>query len=450
MKSEMKRTQFVDMMKGLAILWVVLFHLLGPGPVKNIFIQSIDVALVAFFLFSGYFHRPGKKTIGQNLKSRAKALLIPFFKYSLFFWVAGTLYLISTGTTTLMEALCCLRNFFGGCIWNRTIQQWFNWDYHNLGSRYPFLADFWFLIAMMLASILFFLIIDLVIQSKAKTLIAAAVLFAITGVLRGFDIALPYNLQLTPFWTGTMVLGAFAGQYKLFENDVLTGAKEWILAILSLAAGAVISALKPANPNMFRGGFPKDNEVVGMLLCIASSLLIIWGLGIIFKKIEKAGVRVRELAWLGSHSLLIYLYHMFFAWILCTITGFPIRYPEEADAAFFWKSVLLTLACLALCILRYVFADVITGKLSKDPAVWSKARTVTLSVVFAGIALAAGFMGLRGAQEAEKARAEANAVVEAESKDTPQQTESGRAEASPAAQAESKDAAQQSASASGK
>ena len=124
------------------------------------------------------------------------------------------------------------------------------------------------------------------------------------------------------------------------------------------------------------------------------------GLGIIFKKIDQAGVRVKELAWIGSHSLLIYLYHMFFAWILSVITGFSLRYPEEVDASFVWKTVLLALASLLLCILRYVFADVISGKLSKNPAVWGKARTVILALVLAGIAIAAGIMGYNAAKQA--------------------------------------------------
>jgi fucose 4-O-acetylase-like acetyltransferase len=397
MSNEVKRTQFVDMMKGLAILLVVVYHLLGPCGVKTAVSHFVDIAMVIFFLFSGYFHRTGKRSIGENLKSRAKGLLIPFFKYSLFFWAVGSVYLVASGTP-VEEAFYCLRNFFGGCIWDRTIQNWFGWEYYSLGKRYLFLADFWFLLVMMLASILFFLIVDHVIKSKGKTLFAAAVLFAVTGVLRGFGISLPYTIQMVPFWTAFMLLGAFAGQYRLFENESLTGAKEMVLSVLSLAGGVVISILKAPNPDLFRGTFA-ENEVISMLLCILASLLFIWGLGTVFKRLEKSGARVSELAWLGSHSLLIYLYHMFFAWIISIITGFSLRYPEEADGAFIFKTVLLMAVCLLLCILRYVFADVITGKQSEDPAVWGKARTIVLSLVLAAACIASGFLGYRGMEQ---------------------------------------------------
>ena len=41
--------------------------------------------VIAFFFLSGYFHKPGKRNLGDNIKTRAKSLLISFFRYSLFF-----------------------------------------------------------------------------------------------------------------------------------------------------------------------------------------------------------------------------------------------------------------------------------------------------------------------------------------------------------------------------
>lgn len=398
MNQEKKRLQFVDMVKGIAVIHVVFYHLMAPSPAKSYFNHTIEIMLVAFFFFSGYFHRPGKKSLGENLKGRAKALLVPFFKYSLFFWVVGSVYLVASGSAPLAETFYCLRNFYGGCIWNRTIQNWFQWEYYHLGKRYLFLADFWFLLTMMFASIVFLLIVDLVIKSRLKTIIASAALFALTGVLRAFAIDLPYNLQLIPFWAAFMLLGAFAGNYHLFESKALNGAKEWVLSILSLASGLAIALLQPENMDMFRGAFPQ-NEVVNMLLCIAASLLVIWGLGILCKKIEQAGVRVRELAWLGSHSLLIYLYHMFFFWIICTITGLPAQYPEDPSSAVILQSVGITVIVLVICILRYVFADIITGKYSANPAVWGKGRYFVCAVVLAAIALGCAGIGFRAAEK---------------------------------------------------
>ena len=153
MAEEKKRLQYVDVIKGIGILFVVFLHLIAPCAFKNTVLNHLtEIFVVAFFFFSGYFYRPGKRSLGENIKNRAKSLMFPFFRFSLFFWLVGSIYLVATKAEPLVEAFLCLRNFLAGCIWNRVIQGWFNWEYYSLGKRYFFLADFWFLIAMLFAS----------------------------------------------------------------------------------------------------------------------------------------------------------------------------------------------------------------------------------------------------------------------------------------------------------
>lgn len=357
MAEEKKRLQYIDVVKGIAIVWIVFYHLLAPCLVKNRIINHLmDAFLVSFFFFSGYFYRPGKRSIKESIKNRAKALIVPFFRYSLFFWLVGTIYLVATKAEPLVEAFLCLRNFLGGCIWNRVIQGWFGWEYYSLGKRYFYLADFWFLIAMLFASILFFLIADAVLRSKGRTLLTTIVLFALTGCLVQSGISLPYNLQLVPYWTAFMLLGAYAGQQKLFDLPALSGGSRWGLGIALLVIGTALSLWKVPSPNQFRGSFG-EQELVSMLLCIAAAIPFIWGLGLVCAQAEKAGVRTKELAWLGSHSLIIYLYHMFLAWIIGIITGFSVFYEDPSDGRTIALSVLLTLACLALAIGRNIVED---------------------------------------------------------------------------------------------
>ena len=355
------RLQFVDMVKGIAILAVVFYHLTAPCGFKNVLEHITESLLIAFFFFSGYFYKVGKRSLGESIKTRFKATMVPFVKYSLLFWLAGSAYLLIAGLETIIDALCCLRNFYAGCIWNRVIQDWFAWDYHSLGKRYMFLADFWFLLALFLASVLFFLLAKYVLPSKWKTLTATVVMFAVTGVLRAFAISLPYNLQIVPFWAAFLLLGSLAQYNSVFELKSMNGAKGWIISLISLAAGVTIAMFKEPSNNLFRGGFA-ENEVVSMLLTIVSSLLVIWGLGNICRLVETSGIRVKELSWLGSHSLLIYLFHMFFAWIICIITGFSLKFEDTVAADVVAKSLLLGVVCLALCIVLNIIVDKIKAK----------------------------------------------------------------------------------------
>ena len=174
-----KRLNYADMMKGIAILFVVIYHLIAPCTLKTIIAHIMPASLITFFFYAGFFYKPHTKTFGERLKARAKALLVPFFKFSLIFWLIGSFVLVIKKEETIQEALYCLRNFFIGSIWNRSIQDFFGWEYYSMGKRYFFLADFWFLLALMLASILFFIIADYVLKSKAKTIITAVLLFAV-------------------------------------------------------------------------------------------------------------------------------------------------------------------------------------------------------------------------------------------------------------------------------
>ena len=97
-----------------------------------------------------------------------------------------------------------------------------------------------------------------------------------------------------------------------------------------------------------------------MILTTVSSLLLIYGVSVLFKRIEVAGVRVKELSWLGAHSLTFYLYHMFIAWIICQITGFSVIYKEPIEPKTVVFSFILMAVCLIICILRDVIADKIS------------------------------------------------------------------------------------------
>lgn len=362
METKAKRLAYVDMVKGIATIEVICYHLLAPNSFKTGWINTLlTPLLLSFFIFSGYFYKPGKRTFAENVKSRTKSLLIPFVKYGVLFWLIGSVYLLCTKQATIIEALGCLRNFFGGCIWNRVIQTWFSWDYYKLGSRYLFLADFWFLPAMFFASLLFFPIADRTLHSWKKAAGASVLLLALTGILRSFKVDLPYNLQLIPFWAALMLLGALSRQVNLFELPVLSDWKGWCCAVISMAAGILLCRWGELALNLFRGFFP-DPEALNMILITLSSILFSWGLGMICRLAEEAGLRVTELAWLGSNSMTFYLFHFFFAWVICVITGFSLRYPESVTSAIFWKSAAVTAGSTVLCWLRVIIGEKIEAK----------------------------------------------------------------------------------------
>ena len=67
----------------------------------------MEIFLLVFFFYSGYFYKPGKKAITKSIADRSKALAVPFFKYSLVFWGIGSIYLVLTKNETVKEAPAC-------------------------------------------------------------------------------------------------------------------------------------------------------------------------------------------------------------------------------------------------------------------------------------------------------------------------------------------------------
>ena len=363
MKTQKERLQYVDALKGIGILWIVFYHLTAAGSFKTYVLNPLmELFLVLFFFFSGYFYRPNKAPIGENIGKRAVSLLVPFVVYALLFWGIGTIYLVATSQAPFMEALGCLRNFFVGAIWNRDIQGWFHWEYYSLGKRYFYLADFWFLLAMFFASVIFFLIIDKILKKAPIALGACVVLFALTGVCVGLKFTLPYNLHVVPYWTAFMILGALVGNRKLIELPSLQRGAKYAIGGTMLVASIAIALLKAPALNQFRGSFGSDNEVVSMLLCIATAVPFLGGIGMLFQQLEQDGVRFNEAAWVGTHSLTYYLFHMFYAWLISIIFGFSVLKME------WWVALLVAIASIALCTGQIFLMDLIARIIAKKRA----------------------------------------------------------------------------------
>lgn len=356
------RLQYVDAIKGIAILWIVFYHLIAACAFKTYVLNPLmELFLVLFFFFSGYFYNPDKGSIGQNIWKRSKSILIPFVVYSLIFWAVGTIYLTATGQAPFIETLGCLRNFYAGCIWNRDIQNWAHLDYYHLGKRYLFLADFWFLLALFFSSIIFFLLAKFALKKVPFAILSILVLFALTGVCAGFRFTLPYNLHMTPYWTAFMLLGALVGNRKLIELPSLKRAPKYVIGIVALALGIVVAIFaKNAALNQFRGTFDGENQLVSMLLCIAAAVPFVWGIGILFHQLEQDGLRLTEIGWVGSRSLIFYLFHMFYAWLISIIFRFDLLKME------LWLSVVIAFSVIAICILHCLLQDAIKNKISEQ------------------------------------------------------------------------------------
>ena len=186
-------------------------------------------------------------------------------------------------------------------------------------------------------------------------LIAVVVMLLITGVLRGFSISLPYNLQLIPFWTALMLMGSAGRELNVFTR--LKGKAAWITGVIVSAVGIGVSIYLGWGAKLFRGEFNKP-EVVTMIVLFILGNVTVWGMSVLCKQIEDTGLKVDKLAYLGSHSIFIYMYHYFIAWLISMFTGFSLRYKaNDVTATTLAISIVLAIVSIALSIVISICAD---------------------------------------------------------------------------------------------
>ena len=221
-----KRLVSLDMAKGIGILAVLVVHCLALASARAAVIYLLGSLMLIFFFITGYNYRPGRRTVLQNIKQRAKQILIPFYLYSIVIFVIGSVLYISFGEMTLQDALNDAIGYFCGIMPSGSV------------FRYIFMP-YWFLPIMFLSSVLFFIIADFALKSVQRTVLISLLLMAVSVPILGYTNNAPWRLPLVPVCSAIMLIGAFAGQKQFFSNPPFKGTKLGI----SVLCAAVISVV---------------------------------------------------------------------------------------------------------------------------------------------------------------------------------------------------------------
>ena len=324
-----ERNQFVDIMRGVAMLLVVLGHTMTGSTAnsQSSFLFNIvwSLQMPLFILISGYVTRYSKEITGfggliKFLAKRTLAYLLPFAVWS---------FLIR------------------GFILRQKVFFDFKYMLWHIDSGY------WFLITIWTISVIFG--ISSLVSSLAKNtvtkqiLLAAVYLCGMAGLAAvGYFAGMTFlGIKLTLYYMPFYFAGWLYGQYrdKIFALKFGNGAVDIIVAIC-----AVLWIYLLTRANMF--DLPDGGKYIifragaSLLGCIAVCGLL---KGVLGKKSSGGGRYLSAVVWTGSHSLEIYLAHYLF---LCLIKTSNL-------------SNLLTVNGTCLVALNYVITLIITVFLIK-------------------------------------------------------------------------------------
>lgn len=361
-----KRLEELDIIKGIAIGFVFLRHLneiTGASAVYTdaeerlyLFFESF---MILFFLCSGYVYS-SKGTVLEEIRKRAKQLLLPFLEFGLAATALYFLrYVIIEHKPLLWFADNTLTNFLGLTNWNVRLGK-----AQPNQMEYAFVA-FWFLLEMFPAFCVFIPVKKLTDQRGLAARVAAAVgLMGIAMVLYHFDpqhtVADLYNSSVPFFlvlinifgFASVLMIGSILKELNAFDLDAVPKKVMHLLAVLCLVFDTILVLLYRHRYALQYGSWGPYGAF-SIPLTILDGLTLTYFLVILAHYMKRIPILKTIYCFLGQNSLYILLLHIGIAECICWIGGFwhdvyAQPFPaEDFRTVNWWITILGTSAVLA-------------------------------------------------------------------------------------------------------
>ena len=282
----MKRYKYLDIARGIGLSLVVISHSCGLSS------YLINFFIPLFFVVSGYIYKGGRE-YGENIKRKAKRLLIPYFEYSAFL----LLFFILMGRTFRETANSLFGVLYSRyCLFDTTTRT------DNVYLFTVANGAMWYLTAFFVTSLVYHLVIDRCLANRRFLVGCMLVLTALTMALAELPILLPWSIDIAFVGTFFMIVGTLLGRMDFFE-------KKWNpLLIAGVFVGYIIlSTLNPGINMSIRefGVYGWASVPMFILIGISGSMLCIW-LGKLISNYAIGGL----LEYLGKNTIIVLALHI--------------------------------------------------------------------------------------------------------------------------------------------
>lgn len=311
-----------DIAKGLAIILVMMLHILTTKTeLFNIMGGIVGFIMSLFFFLTGYNYKSGK-TFKENVTKRVKQILIPFLIYTFSITIISGIYYVITGEYTILEVLETYANF----LLTRNLGSLFGLTY-AARSVYTTILVGWFIQMMLVASILFYAVVDLCLNNVASFLSISIGCIVFTMALTHFEVKLPFYIVEAPTICVIFLFGALFKKYDLFNKSKLL----WIIinSVIGYGLYLILAAMFQGAGLIMGGGLTSKygawEAPLTILMCIISSYAFI-NFCKLLAKIKPVSF---ILSWVGQNSLYYLLLHMVVRQYVVLIVGYKAPSKEE-------------------------------------------------------------------------------------------------------------------------
>ena len=359
-----------NIVKCLLITSVVFFHasmflVANPAEVMsqfNILLTLFPFLMMVFFFYAGYNYTPGKRSVGQNIKRRTFQLLIPMVITLVV--SCGIIFAIKlpAASDKVIEAEK-LTNSICYSLMSEPLALMIGYPANGLLSFDMDLAlgILWFLYALYVCSIFFYLIVDYEIKKPSRLLSIIFILLIGAFCMGQFaGVYLPYTVQCYPVALAMMLLAAYLKQFNFLDKKV-ESKKELLFLIIN----TVVAELVVVGIGLF-GYFYYGSTMVGSLPggmfdsnikgfdAFVSFIMGFLGTFVVHqlsRLIMKVPVLSTVFDWYGRHSSYVYLSHPLFLSFIHTII-----FQEQTKVGGF-QPYLYVFMTIAMLVVIFLFVD---------------------------------------------------------------------------------------------
>lgn len=363
-----KRIEELDIVKGIAIIYVCMRHLCELtgvniyGPIfYSIFDKCTESVMFLFVLLSGYVFK-SKGSIQLDIKNKCRQLLVPYLKFSLFFTVT---YFIRYILFSDMSIELFLRNTISNFL------AYPNLDMPSLGTGYNVMSyayvPYWYIAEIFMAFILFIIINKFIGKKSIYVKIATTlVLLGLAALFMYLDVrellVNTFASQASYFtiapnivgFAALLMLGTILQNYKLFDMESHSKRFTGILFIVCLIQ---LSARIAFYNNQYALQYGKwgNDGIWSVRITTVTGFTLTYCMIYIAYYLKKSHFLKTALSYVGANTLDILMLHFGIGELWCIIMGFwyPVyhieKYPAESFA--WWHLVIVTVmtgACIAV------------------------------------------------------------------------------------------------------
>lgn len=262
---EGKRLEFPDIAKGLGIIFVLFSHSCGFPIFGN---AIVAFYMPMFFFISGYVYKPGR-TVSENIRRRMKQLLVPYAGFTLLLYVEHIVLAIVKHELTKEAILMPIL----GALYSRAVL------FADLsGKNIEFFVisnnPMWFITAMAVASIIFYILVEQFISSRKNMIVTTVVLSAITAVFTYCPVLMPWSFDTAFACALFMLNGAWLGSMNYYGDE---NKQRFPLVFVCLAAvvyGVLCEVAKPINLSLRDYGYDGILGAVWFLVAAFAGIII--------------------------------------------------------------------------------------------------------------------------------------------------------------------------------